>query len=175
MRGGRRLRYTGQPGTRARPLPLKLNRRNYLFMPRRYFAYAVLTISLAFTLCCNRKVSAPEKEQQVASSPTSSEASPWHMELKVSPEHPSMAKPMTLTLHITGEHAQPVNDAAVDGALTMKLMDMGTTQVKFAPKGNGTYEAFMNSMDMSGPWSLAVDALQGTVHVKKSFEFTVYD
>ena len=63
------------------------------------------------------------------------------MELKVSPEHPSMAKPMTFTLHITDEHAQPVNGAEVNGALTMKVMDMGTTQLKFTPKGNGDYEA----------------------------------
>ena len=97
------------------------------------------------------------------------------MDLKVSPDHPRMVKPMTFTLHITDEHAQPVNAAEVNGALTMKLMDMGTTQLKFAPKGNGDYEAAMPSMDMSGPWNLAVDASQGPVHAKKSFEFTVYD
>jgi nitrogen fixation protein FixH len=97
------------------------------------------------------------------------------MELKVSPEHPSMAKSMTFTLHITDEHAPPVNAAEVNGALTMKLMDMGTTQVKFTPKGNGDYEASMKSMDMSGAWNLSVDASQGPVHAKKSFEFTVYD
>ena len=86
-----------------------------------------------------------------------------------------MVKPMTFTLHITDDQAQPINAAEVNGALTMKLMDMGTTQLKFAPKGNGDYEAAMKSMDMSGPWNLAVDASQGTVHAKKSFEFTVYD
>ena len=52
-----------------------------------------------------------------------------------------MAKPLTFTLHITDEHAQPVNAAEVNGVLTMKSMDMGATQVKFAPKGNGDYEA----------------------------------
>jgi len=86
-----------------------------------------------------------------------------------------MVKPMTFTVHITDEHAQPVNDAQVNGALTMKSMDMGTTRIKFAPKGNGNYEASMKSMDMSGAWNLAVDASQGTVHAKKTFEFTVYD
>ena len=97
------------------------------------------------------------------------------MDLKVSPDHPRMVKPMTFTLHITDEHAQPVNAAEVNGALTMKLMDMGTTQLKFAPKGNGDYEASMNDMDMSGAWNLAVDASQGPVHAKKSFAFTVGD
>ena len=97
------------------------------------------------------------------------------MDLKVSPDHPRMFKPITFTLHITDDHAQPVNDAEVNGALTMKEMNMGTTQVKFVPKGNGDYEAAMTSTDMSGPWNLAVDASQGPVHAKKSFEFTVYD
>jgi nitrogen fixation protein FixH len=105
----------------------------------------------------------------------SGEAGPWHMDLKVSPDHPRMVRPLTLTLHITDDHAQPVNDAEVNGALTMKEMNMGTTQVKFVPIGNGDYEAAMKSMDMSGPWNLAVDASQGPVHAKKSFEFTVYD
>ena len=95
------------------------------------------------------------------------------MDLKVSPDHPRMVRPLTLTLHIADDHAQPVNDAEVNGALRMKDMDMGTTQVKFAPKGNGDYEAAMTSMDMSGPWNLAVDASQGAVHA--NFEFTVYD
>ena len=97
------------------------------------------------------------------------------MDLKVSPDHPRMVRPLTFTLHITDDHAQPVNDAEVNGALTMKEMDMGATQVKFAPKGNGNYEAAMASMDMSGAWDLAVEASQGAVHAKKNFEFTVYD
>ena len=141
---------------------------------RRVF-FAVLTVSLAFAPGCTQQKSAPEKQQQAAPSPASSEASPWHLDLKVSPDHPRMVKPMTFTLHITDDHAQPINDAEVNGALTMKLMDMGTTQVKFVSKGNGDYEASMKDMDMSGAWKLAVDASQGPVHAKKSFEFTVYD
>jgi nitrogen fixation protein FixH len=97
------------------------------------------------------------------------------VELRISPDRPRMVRPLALTLHITDEHAQPVTGAEVNGALTMKDMDMGTAQVKFEPKGNGDYEALMKGMDMSGPWNLAVDASQGTVHAKKSFEFTVYD
>jgi nitrogen fixation protein FixH len=130
---------------------------------------------LAFALGCSQKQSAPDEPRPAAVSPASVEAGPWRVELKVSPEHPSMAKPLTFTLHITDEHAQPVSDADVNGALTMKLMDMGTTQLKFAAKGNGDYEATKKDMDMSGPWNLAVDASQGQVHTKKSFEFRVYD
>jgi hypothetical protein len=137
--------------------------------------FALLYVSLAFALGCTRQQSAPEKQQQAVPLPASSETGPWHMELKISPEHPSMVKPLTFTLHISDEHAQPVDTAEVNGALTMKLMDMGTTQIKFTPKGNGDYEALLKDMGMSGPWNLAVGASQGPVHAKKSFEFTVYD
>lgn len=132
-------------------------------------------MSLACTLGYDQKATAPAKQQQATPSPASTEVGPWHMDLKVSPDHPRMVRPLTFTLHITDEHAQPVNDAEVNGALTMKEMNMGTTQIKFAPKGNGDYEAAMKSMDMSGPWNLAVDASQDPVHAKKSFAFTVYD
>ena len=54
-----------------------------------------------------------------------STAAPLQMTLKIAPDHPTMTKPMTSTLHITDDHGQPVNDATVNGALTMKLMDMG--------------------------------------------------
>ncbi len=97
------------------------------------------------------------------------------MELKVSPEHPSMAKPLTFTLHITDGQAKPVDGAEVNAALTMRSMDMGTMQLKLAPKGNGDYEVSVKNMDMSGPWRLAVYASQGAVHSKQSFDFNVYD
>ena len=97
------------------------------------------------------------------------------MTLKIAPDHPSMTKPMTFTLHITDDHGQPVNDATVNGALTMKLMDMGTTKVAFSPKGNGDYEASMKGVDMSGPWGLAIDVAQGTTHAKKDFDVTISD
>jgi hypothetical protein len=132
-------------------------------------------VVLAFALGCSQKTSVPEKQPQPATSPAPGEVSPWRMELKISPDHPRMVRPFTFTLHITDERAQPVNTAEVNGALRMKDMDMGATQVKFAPKGNGDYEASMTSMDMSGLWNLAVDASQGPIHAKKSFEFTVYD
>jgi nitrogen fixation protein FixH len=145
-----------------------------LSIPQCRLACAIFAMSLAFTLGCSQKTSTPEQQQSLSSA-NSIEASPWHVDLKVSPDHPRMVRPLTLTLHITDDHAQPVTDAEVNGALTMKEMNMGTTQLKFAPKGNGDYEAAMKSMDMSGLWSLAVDALQGPVHAKMSFAFTVYD
>ncbi len=140
----------------------------------RHTAWAVLLAGLAFALACNQKANAPEQQQQAASS-VSSETGPWHLALKVSPEHPSMAKPLTFTLRITDEHEQLVNAAEVNGVLTMKSMDMGATQLKFTPKGNGDYEASRKDMDMSGAWNLAVDAAQGSTHVKQSFEVVVND
>ncbi len=86
-----------------------------------------------------------------------------------------MAKPLTFTLHIADEQGQPVNAAEVNGVLTMKSMDMGATQVKFTPEGNGDYEASLKDMDMSGEWNLAVDAAQGSTHLRQSFEVLVND
>lgn len=101
--------------------------------------------------------------------------SPLQMTLKIAPDHPSMTKPMTFTLHVTDDHGQPVNDATVNGALTMKVMDMGTTKLTFSSEGNGDYEASLKGVDMSGPWSLAIDVSQGSAHAKKDFEVTISD
>ena len=97
------------------------------------------------------------------------------MTLKIVPDHPSMTKPMTFTLHITYDHGQAVNDAIVNAALTMKLMDMGTTKLTFSPKGNGDYEASVKGVDMSGPWNLAIDVTHGSTHAKRDFEVTMSD
>jgi hypothetical protein len=128
-------------------------------------------------LGCSQKAGEPsETRPQVAaaSSPADS-AGPFRMELKVSPDHPSMTKPITLQLHIEDERGQPVSDARVNGALTMKLMDMGTTALKFSPKGNGDYETSVKSIDMSGPWNLAVDVGNSSAHMKKHFDVIVFD
>jgi hypothetical protein len=131
----------------------------------------MLCVLLALTLGCSKK----QSEQPAPTTSASTDvAGPWRMQLSISTERPSMAKPIRLTLHIADERGQQVNDAQVNGALTMKLMDMGVTQLKFAPKGNGDYEVSTN-IDMSGPWSLTVDVAQARVHVKKSFDVTVYD
>ncbi len=98
-----------------------------------------------------------------------------HMDLAISPDPPRMIKPVSFTLHITGANGQPVTDATVTGTLTMKSMEMGKTELKFASKGNGDYEASINEMDMSGDWNLALDAAVGPSHQKKTFAFTVGD
>ena len=86
-----------------------------------------------------------------------------------------MTKPITFLVQVTNAQGQPVNDAQISGALTMKVMDMGTTQLTFNPEGNGRYEASIKGVDMSGPWSLAVDAKQGTSESKQSFDVNVFD
>ena len=86
-----------------------------------------------------------------------------------------MNKPVTFQVHVTDVNGQPVNDAEVNGALTMKLMDMGATQLKFAPKGNGDYEASVKSLDMSGPWSMSVNAKRGGATGKQNFDVNIFD
>jgi YtkA-like len=144
---------------------------------RRILLYSAVAASLAFTLGCGKKASEqPVAQSQAAEFPGSGDsASRWRMELKISPDHPSMTKPITFAIHVADERGQPVNDAQVSGALTMKVMDMGTTTLKFAPKGSGNYEASMKSVDMSGPWNLAVGVVEGNVHAKKNFDVTVFD
>ena len=117
-----------------------------------------------------------QKEKAQAAGPAAAEmVGPWRMQLKLSPNHPSMTKPVTFALHITDEHGRPVNDAQINGALTMKLMDMGVTKLTFASKGNGNYEAPPKSLDMSGPWNVAIEATQGNTHVNHSFDVVIYD
>jgi len=135
--------------------------------PDKLALHLVLLIALLVLAACTNK--------QGASSGSVATAGPWRLELKTVPDRPSMTKPMTFTLHITDDHGQPVSDATVHGTLTMKLMDMGATPVNFSAKGNGDYEAPVKSIDMSGPWNLAIDVAQGTTDVKKDFEVTVSD
>lgn len=86
-----------------------------------------------------------------------------------------MTRPLTMKVHLANPQGEPINDANVTGELTMKLMDMGTTKLTFAPKGNGDYEAQMKGVDMSGPWSLTVDAKRGGADVKQTFDVNVFD
>ena len=86
-----------------------------------------------------------------------------------------MVKPVTFRVHIVDGAGKPVDNARVKGALTMKVMDMGKTELTFEPKGNGNYEGTLKSMDMSGPWDLAIDASQGGFHAQKTFEVVIYE
>ena len=86
-----------------------------------------------------------------------------------------MTKPITFKVHVTAANGQRVSDAEVNGALTMKIMDMGTTQLKFTPKGSGDYEASSKSLDMSGPWALVITAKQGGTTAKQSFDVNISD
>jgi hypothetical protein len=137
---------------------------------------AAIAAGLMLTLGCGKKASEqPMAQSQAAASSPVDSASPWRMELKVSPDHPSMTKPITFQFHLVDQNGQPINDAQVNGSLTMKVMDMGATALKFTTKGNGNYEASIKGIDMSGPWNLAIDVGSGTVHAKKNFDVTVYD
>lgn len=106
---------------------------------------------------------------------SSAPAGPLRLTLKISPEHPSMTKPIVFDVHVENPQGQPVNDAQVTGSLSMKLMDMGATPLTFTPKGDGDYEALVKDADMSGPWSLVVKASQGSASVEQSFDVTVGD
>jgi len=168
--------FPSAPAIRTNPAVIRTEERtNPLRARHRILPYAILAVSVVVLFGCSKKAAEPAQSTQAAASSAAESASPWHMELKIVPDHPSMAKPITFQLHIADERGQPVNDAQVNGALTMKVMDMGTTKLSFAAKGNGDYEASMKGVDMSGPWALAIDASQGSTHAKQSFDVNVFD
>lgn len=136
----------------------------------RPLALLALVFVFGFAACRSKPAEAPSQP----SSPVEA-ASPWHIELKLTPEKPRMVSPVTFTVHIADGNGRPVDNAKVTGALSMKLMDMGNTVVSFESKGNGRYEGTLKSLDMSGPWELAVDASQGGFHAQKKFEVIIYD
>ena len=132
---------------------------------------AALLLAFEITGCRSK----PPVQSQANSGVTSSgeATTSWRIELKVAPEHPRMVKPATLTVHIVDGGGKTVDDAQVTGALTMKTMDMGKSEVKFEPKGNGDYQGTVKEMDMAGPWEVAVEAKQGGFHAVKKFEVVV--
>lgn len=132
---------------------------------------ALLAALLLLMPACNREGAASPPMAPVSGDASS----PWHMTLRITPAHPRMEKPITLLLHLADEHGQPVSGVSVKGSLTMKTMDMGVTPVAFEGKGNGDYQGTIKSTDMSGPWGLAVEARQGSVAVKASFDINVGD
>jgi len=116
---------------------------------------------------CSKKASSPAASNESTAG--------WTLVLTVAPAHPRMVRPATLSLHIADSNGKPVENARLTASLTMTFMDMGKTELKFEPKGRGGYAASVQNFDMSGPWELTVDAVQGAVQVHKTFQFTVYD
>jgi len=60
------------------------------------------------------------------------------------------AAPVRLHILLDGK---PLDAATVHGVLTMTNMDMGKTDVEFAPRGGGDYEGKI-VFDMGGPWKI---------------------
>ena len=148
--------------------------RNSLFRLSHIVGASVLVVILAST-GCSRKGPAPATGQSSPASASEAANSGWKLDLKVTPDHPRMVRPATFSVHITDTAGKPVENAQLTGSLSMALMDMGKTAVKFDSKGNGDYEAAVPSFDMSGPWELTVDASQGTLHSHQVFQVTVFD
>jgi nitrogen fixation protein FixH len=130
-------------------------------------ASALALIAIALTGC--RNSAAP------STSVSDDTAAGWTLVLTVAPDHPRMVRPATFTLHITDSAGNPVENAQVTASLNMTLMDMGKTALKFQSKGNGVYEVTVPSFDMSGPWKIAVEAVQNRIHAHKVFPVTVFD
>ena len=136
---------------------------------------AIVLIAILAATGCSKKEPAPATGQSASAPASDTSNSGWKLDLKVTPDHPRMVRPATFSVHIADAAGKPVANAQLTGSLTMALMDMGKTAVKFDSKGNGDYQATVPSFDMSGPWELAVDASQGTLHSHQVFQLTVFD
>jgi nitrogen fixation protein FixH len=128
---------------------------------------ALVLVATALTGC--------GKSPAPSTSASDDTAAGWTLVLTVAPEHPRMVRPASFSLRITDSADKPVENAQVTGSLNMTLMDMGKTALKFQSKGNGVYEVTVPSFDMSGPWEIAVDAVQNRIHGHKVFPVTVFD
>jgi hypothetical protein len=129
---------------------------------------------LAFATACKKNDSTPPTPHDSSTvAAATNDAGPLRLELKISPEHPRMIKPTDFALHVTDPNGKPSDGLTVIGRLTMRAMNMGETQLTFAAKGDGNYTGSVKEMDMSGPWTLTVDASGKSGHVQKSFDFVV--
>jgi nitrogen fixation protein FixH len=138
-----------------------------IFRPRSVSVSALVLFAITLT-SCSRNPAPPTLA-------SNDNAAGWALVLKVSPDHPRMVRPATFTLHITDSAGKPVENAQVTGSLTMTLMDIGKTAVKFQSQGNGVYEVTVPSFDMSGPWEITIDAAQNNGHARRAFPVTVFD
>ncbi len=137
---------------------------------RRNFLLVIFIAVLTITIGCNRKAT---NRAEASSEANASTTSPWNFALTIAPDHPRMVKPTTFTVHVTDASGKPADNLNLAGSLAMVAMNMGDTHVTFQGKGNGNYEASVKELDMSGPWTLTLDASQGTLHAQKSFDFVV--
>jgi|GEM_PF-2945640 nitrogen fixation protein FixH len=150
-------------------------RSKLLRLPHVVGTIAFAAIILPVAGCNNTSPATPEAERSRSTAISNESTSGWKLDLKVAPDHPRMVRPARFALHIVDGAGKPVENAQATGSLTMALMDMGKTAVKFEPKGNGDYATTVPSFDMSGPWELTVDTTQGTVHARRVFQVTVSD
>lgn len=137
---------------------------------------AALTVLILLAADCSNKGATEGAPVQSSPAKAAGESTTgWKLDLKVSPERPRMVRPATLTVHIVDSAGKPVENAEVTGSLNMMLMDMGKNEVKFESKGNGDYEAEVPGFDMSGPWSLVIEAVKGDARAGKAFQVNVFD
>ncbi len=142
---------------------------------RRAGSGAFLFVILCAAGCSKDRPPASTTAQSTRATASAELENGWTLSLKTVPDHPRMVRTTAFTLHIADNRGMPVPNAQVSGVLNMTLMEMGTTEAKFEPAGHGDYETSVKGFDMSGPWELTVDATQGTVRVRRVFQFIVFD
>ncbi|HWR36458.1 MAG TPA: FixH family protein [Clostridia bacterium] len=139
-----------------------------------YAPFVILSLAVALLAGCNTKSELKSSGAGEARAVAKATQNPIQMALTTEPQKAQAQKPFTMRVHVTNQSGVAINDAALQGELTMKTMDHGKQQLGFATKGNGDYEA-AGKAAMSGPWQLKVTAKLGAEIVEQNFDVNVID
>ncbi|MEO7718926.1 MAG: FixH family protein [Capsulimonas sp.] len=92
----------------------------------------------------------------------------------IAPAPPKARQKNLMTVTLTDRGGASVQGAVVTGSVAMTSMDMGTSQIAFTDRGDGTYTA-QPSFSMAGPWRVTVYAVvsKGGKPVIKTFTYGV--
>ena len=147
----------------------------------RSLSFALLLCTLLLSACNRQK-----QEEQKAAAPSSkvilsttvAPGSTFKLSVSFDPPQPLMSKKTKFTLKVADASGAPVDNAKVNAALVMPLMDMGKNEFPLAAKGGGTYEG-TGQFTMSGEWEVVCTATskdgRRTLSGKTTFNVRVED
>ena len=137
----------------------------------RYLTLAALLLLILFAGCRSSEQPKPSPQGQAEASAKATQ-SPLQMTLETDPAKVVEEKQFTFRVRVTDQAGNPVQDAALHGALTMTLMDHGKQEMDFVHKSAGIYEASAKA-EMAGGWELNVTAKRGAETTTKNFPLRV--
>lgn len=135
-----------------------------------------LLLEFALLCCagCNKKQSPPppSREKSAIISTRDEPGSAFAMSLAVDPSHPKFGRKTNFRVTVKQALGRPVDDAQVEAALVMPLMDMGKNQFPLQPVGHGEYQG-TGEFNMAGEWEVIVTAKADGQTGKATFNVNV--